>query len=95
VSHPLSDRKVGSRDISHGLDAFGILGELSLLPDLFEFGGGFRFVTHRMPQIRGRGSSCLSLKPYHALDRQSRIFKRYPSGMRRFRAESAIVVKIG
>jgi hypothetical protein len=50
VGCSLSYRDIGGRDIGHGLDAFGILGELSVQPNLFHFGGGFRFVIHRVPQ---------------------------------------------
>src|SRR5580698_6447625 len=66
---PLADRDICGRNIGHRLDAFGILGDLSVQPDLFEFGGTFRFFIHRgaskfTARIIGRRPLALS---YHAL----------------------------
>src|SRR3954463_6784305 len=49
---PLADRDIRGRDIGHRLDAFGVLGELSVEPDLLHLGRGFRFIVHKAPQIR-------------------------------------------
>jgi hypothetical protein len=52
VRRPLANRDIRGRDIGHRLDAFGVLGELSVEPDLLHLGGGFRFVIHKAPQSR-------------------------------------------
>jgi hypothetical protein len=38
---------IGCRDVRHRLDAFGILGELSIQPNFLQLGGAFRFVLHQ------------------------------------------------
>src|SRR6266436_2121590 len=89
VSHPLSYGDVGSRDIRHGLDTFGILGELSFQPDLFELGGGFRFVIHRMPQDSqgAHRRACASNPTMHWIDKVASLSL---SGIRR---ECAVFVQ--
>src|SRR5579863_4800921 len=51
MGRALSYRRVRRRDLSHGFDAIGVLRELSLQPDLFQFGSALRFVVHPIPLI--------------------------------------------
>ncbi len=95
-SRPLSNGDVGSRNIRHRLDAFGILGALAVQPDLFHFGGAFRFVRPSDPQNSWRAhASCGDLRPdltMHWATKGASFGRIWPE-KRPFRAESAIVVK--
>ena len=66
IRRPFSNRDVGRRDIGHRLDAFGILGELSVQPDLFQFGGAFGSSFIMVPQnsrrtVARRGTSLTTI----------------------------------
>jgi len=63
---------VGRGNLGHRLDAFGLLGDLSVQPDLFQLGGAFRLVTHQFPQnslARISGQRPVYAPSYHASQR--------------------------